>query len=81
MKNKNRKQERIAEPPADTDARAEALSKLSTAIALVETIALAMQSHEDEPDFGAIAASMKVACCQLERAHSDIDLAFMRAAP
>jgi hypothetical protein len=56
----------------------EALSKLSTAIALVETVSFAMRTHGDEPDVGSIAASLEVACCQLVRAYSDIDLALMR---
>jgi hypothetical protein len=37
-----------------------------------------MRTHEHEPDFGAIAASLEVACCQLSRAHGEIDLALMR---
>lgn len=59
----------------------EALSRLSTAIALMETVSFAMRTHEDEPDVGSIAASLEVACCHLVRAYSDIDLALMRATP
>ena len=60
---------------------AEALSELSTAIALVETISFAMQTHEDEPDLGSIAASLEVAVYKLGAAYSEIDLALMRAMP
>src|SRR4051812_11703426 len=62
---------------ADADGKepTEALSQLSTAIALVEMISLAMRTHEDEPHLGSIAESLEVACCQLVRAYSEIDLA------
>jgi hypothetical protein len=45
----------------------------------VETVALAMQTHEDEPDFGSIAVSLEVAHCRLVSAYDDMDLALMRA--
>jgi hypothetical protein len=61
---------------SDGEELAEALSKV--ALALVETVSLAMRVHEHEPDLGSIAASPEVARCQLGRAHSEIDLALMR---
>jgi hypothetical protein len=82
-----RKGKRSPTPPkpapkgGDSNEPGEALSKLSTAIALVETISFAMQIHEDEPDFGSIAASLEVAVCKLGMAYSEIDLALMRATP
>lgn len=61
------------------EAQGEALGKLSVAIALVETAALAMRTHEDEPDFGAIAASLTVAVHKLGTAYGEIDLVLMGA--
>jgi hypothetical protein len=51
------------------------LERLSKAIALVETVATAMQTREDDPDLGPICACLEIACCQLRRAHGAVDLA------
>src|SRR5690348_6014610 len=51
------------------------LEGLSRSISLVETIAVAMQTHEDDPDLGPICACLGIACCQLRRAHGAVDLA------
>lgn len=56
----------------------EALLKLSNAIALAETVSLAMQTHEDQPDFGSIAVASEMAIRQLRFAYREIDMAFMR---
>ena len=67
--------------PVDSQEPGEVLRKLSMAIALVETVYIAMRTREDEPDVGSIAASLEVACSQLVCAYSEIDLALMRATP
>jgi hypothetical protein len=51
------------------------LLRLSRAIALVETIAVATQTHEDDIKRGSIAMSLELACCQLWRAHGAVNLA------
>ena len=61
-------------PDGDPDA----LLRLSRAIALVETIAIAMQTHEDDIKLGSIAMSLELACCQLWRAHGAVNLALDR---
>ena len=70
------------QPPADSsdcpDGDPDALLRLSRAIALVETIAVAMQTHEDDIKLGSIAMSLELACCQLWRAHGAVDLAINR---
>jgi hypothetical protein len=58
-----------------------ALMKFSTAIALVETISLAMRTHEDLPEFGPIAAAVEVACRKLHKAYEAVDRAFMGVRP
>ncbi len=69
--------------PADAcdspDGDPDVLLRLSRAIALVETIAIAMQTHEDDIQLGSIAMSLELACCQLRRAHGAVDLALGRA--
>ena len=71
--------------PADAcdcpDGDSDALLRLSRAIALVETIAVAMQTNEEDIQLGSIAMSLELACCQLRRAHSAVDLALGRATP
>jgi hypothetical protein len=49
---------------AESQEAGELLGKLSTAIALVETVSFAMQTCEDEPDLGSIATSLELACCK-----------------
>ncbi len=56
----------------------EALLKLSNAIAMAETVSLAMQTHEDQPDFGSIAVASEMSVRQLRFAYHEIDMAFMR---
>ena len=71
--------------PADAcdcpDGDPDALLRLSRAIALVETIAVAMQTHEDDIKQGSIAMSLELACCQLWRAHGAVDLALNGVTP
>ena len=54
------------------------LNHLSRSIALVETIAVAMQTHEDDIELGSIAISLDLACRELRRDHGAVDLALNR---
>ncbi len=57
--------------PEDSDP----LLRLSAAIALVETIEVAMRTQEDDPELGPICVCLELARKQLARAHSAVDLA------
>lgn len=56
------------------------LERLSRSISLVETIAVAMQTHEDDPVLGSIAETLDLACCQLRGVHGAVDLALKEVA-
>jgi hypothetical protein len=77
-KHSDRKATKICPPIAerrDVSAEGDVLERLSRSISLVETIAVAMQTHEDDPDLGSIAEALDVACCQLRGVHGAVDLA------
>ncbi|HVX91285.1 MAG TPA: hypothetical protein VHC20_06745 [Candidatus Paceibacterota bacterium] len=59
----------IPECPDDHDP----LLRLSRAIALVETIEVAMRTHEESPELGPICMCLELACKKLARAHSAVD--------
>ena len=84
-KHSGRKGKKPQPVPADAcdcpDGDPDTLLRLSRAIALVETIAVAMQTHEDDIELGSIAMSLELACCQLWRAHGAVDLAINRVTP
>lgn len=40
-----------------------------------ETVAIAMQTHEDDCELGPIAEALDVACCELRRMYGAVDLA------
>ena len=81
-KRSGRKATKPRPAPADAcdcpDGDPDALLRLSRAIALVETIAVAMQTREDDIKLGPIAMCLELACCQLWRAHGAVDLAINR---
>jgi len=68
-------------PTASTERRTrpdeggDVLEGLSRAISLVETVAVAMQTHDDDSETGPIAEALDVACCELRRTHGAVDLA------
>ena len=62
-------------PPASSPEPSDPLERLSRAIALVETISIAMTTREDDPDLGPICTCLELAACQLRRAHGAVDLA------
>ncbi len=74
-----------APAPADAcdgpDGDPDPLLRLSRAIALVETIAVAMQAWEDDIKLGSIAVSLELACFRLWRAHGAVDLALDGVTP
>ena len=70
-----RRTRRDRKAPLGEAPESDPLERLSTAIALVETIATAMKTREDDPDLGSICACLGIACCQLRRAHGAVDLA------
>lgn len=49
------------------------LLQLSRAIALVETIELAMRTQEESQEIGPVCTCLEFACKQLARAHSAVD--------
>ena len=61
--------------------KGDVLERLSRSISLVETIARAMQTHEDDPELGPIAEALDVACVQLRQVHGAVDLALREVAP
>jgi len=61
--------------PCDRSDDDDPLLRLSRAIALVETIAVAMQTREDDRELGPIAPCLDLACYKLRRAHGAVDLA------
>jgi hypothetical protein len=63
--------ERCTRPDEDGDV----LEGLSRAISLVETVAVAMQTHDDDSETGPIAEALDVACCELRRVYGAVDLA------
>jgi hypothetical protein len=77
-KHSGRKATKVRPPSAargDVSADDDVLERLSRSISLVETIARAMQTHEDDPELGPIAEALDVACVQLRQAHGAVDLA------
>src|SRR5690348_11786939 len=64
-----------AEPRTRPDEDCDVLEELSRAISLVETVAVAMQTHEDDRELGAIAEALDVACGELRRMYGAVDLA------
>lgn len=64
-----------AELRARPDEDSDVLEGLSRAISLVETAAVAMQTHEDDRELGPIAEALDVACGKLRRMYGAIDLA------
>jgi hypothetical protein len=82
-KHSGRKAMKVREPIAerrDVSAEGDVLERLSRSISLVETIAVAMQAHEDDPELGPIAEALDVACVQLRQAHGAVDLALREVA-
>jgi hypothetical protein len=61
--------------PGSNHEQSDPLERLSRAIALVETISIAMTTREDDPDLGPICTCLELAACQLRRAHGAVDLA------
>ena len=57
------------------DEDGDVLEGLSRAISLVETVAVALQTHEDDSETGPIAEALDVACCELRRMYGVVDLA------
>ena len=55
------------------------LARLSSAIALVETVEAATRAYEAEPGLGSICVSLQLACRQLASAHSAVDHALQGA--
>jgi hypothetical protein len=69
--------ERRIRPAEDGDV----LEGLSRAISLVETVAVAMQTHEDNCEVGPLAEALDVACCELRRMYGAVDIALRQAKP
>jgi hypothetical protein len=63
------------EPRTRPDEDGDVLEGLSRAISLVETIAVAMQTHEDDRELGPIAEALDVSCDELRRMYGAVDLA------
>lgn len=77
-KDSGRKATKVRPPSAgrrDVSAEGDVLEFLSRAISLVETIAVAMQTHEDDAELGPLTEALDVACVQLRQAHGAVDLA------
>jgi len=51
----------------------ELLESLSSRLALVETVSLALQTLEDRPEVGSISAALELAVAMLARVHEDVD--------
>lgn len=59
----------------DVSPDGDVLERLSRATSLVETIAVAMRTHEDDTELGPIAEALDVACQALRQVHGAVDLA------
>jgi hypothetical protein len=51
------------------------LERISRALALVEAMAVAVQTHEDDRELGSIVVCLDLARCKVQRAHGAVDLA------
>jgi hypothetical protein len=65
----------------DCPEHGDVLARLSRSIALVETIAVEMQTREDDMARGSLPARLDLACRKLWRVHGSVDLALNQVPP